>query len=90
MLKGRAIDFYYDKLAGKGYTFEDMIGLMKIHFETDQNRQLYLSEWRTTTFLKIINKNSDKNRLEYLQILFDKLRKIQQGLKSQKNHDLRE
>ena len=63
---------------------------MKIHFETDQNRQLYLLEWRTTTFLKIINENPDKNRLECLQILFDKLRKIQQGLGSQKNHDLRE
>ena len=77
ILKERVTNFYYDKLAGKGYTFENIIKLIRIHFETDQNRQLYLSEWRTTTFLKVINENLDKNRLECLQILFDKLRKIQ-------------
>ena len=76
ILKKQITNFYYDKFTGKEYTFENMIELIKIHFETDQNRQLYLSEWKTTTFLKIINKNLDKNRLKCLQILFDKLRKI--------------
>ena len=66
MLKGRAKDFYYEQFAGKGYTFNEMIESIKIHFETDQNRQLYLSEWRSTTLLKVINKNPDKNRLECL------------------------
>ena len=80
MLKERATDFYYDKLADKDYGFDDMVHLTKAHFETDENRQLYLSEWRVTTLRKVIADNPDKNRLECLQILLDTLQKIQRGL----------
>jgi len=76
MLKGRAAEFYYDKLANKDYDFENIIRIIKIHFETEENRQLYLSEWKITTLLKIISDNLNKNRLKYLQILFDILQKI--------------
>ena len=44
MLKERVTNFYYDKLADKEYIFENMIELIRIYFETDQNRQLYLSK----------------------------------------------
>jgi hypothetical protein len=44
MLKERAITFYYDNLFGKGYSFKNMILKIKIHFEIEENRQLYLSE----------------------------------------------
>jgi hypothetical protein len=44
MLKGRVITFYYDNLSGKGYGFKNIILKIKIHFETEENRQLYLSE----------------------------------------------
>jgi hypothetical protein len=44
MLKGRAATFYYDNLFNKGYDFKDMIIKIKTHFETEENRQLYLSE----------------------------------------------
>jgi hypothetical protein len=44
MLKGRAAIFYYNNLFNKGYSFKDMILKTKIHFETEKNRQLYLSE----------------------------------------------
>jgi hypothetical protein len=64
MLKGRATIFYYDNLSGKGYGFKNMISKIKIHFEIEENRQLYLSEWRVITFSKIITDNSDKTRLE--------------------------
>ena len=66
MLKGRVSEFYYDKLAEKDYSLEKMIQMTKIRFETEENRQLYLSEWRVTTFLKIITDNLDKSRLECL------------------------
>jgi len=71
MLKGRAATFYYDNLFGKGYNFKNMIIKTKTHFEIKENRQLYLSEWRVTTFSKIIIKNLNKTRLECFQILFD-------------------
>jgi hypothetical protein len=65
MLKGRAAIFYYNNLFGKGYGFENMIIKTKIYFEIEENRQLYLSEWRVITFLKIISDNLNKTRLEY-------------------------
>jgi hypothetical protein len=44
MLKGRVITFYYNNLSGKGYDFKNIILKIKIYFETEENRQLYLSE----------------------------------------------
>jgi hypothetical protein len=44
MLKGRAVTFYYDNLSNKGYNFKNIILKIKIHFETEENRQLYLSK----------------------------------------------
>jgi hypothetical protein len=44
MLKGRAATFYYNNLFNKGYGFKNIILKIKIHFETEENRQLYLSE----------------------------------------------
>jgi hypothetical protein len=65
MLKGRAATFYYNNLFGKGYDFEDIIIKIKIYFEIEENRQLYLSEWRIITFSKTISDNLDKTRLKY-------------------------
>ena len=45
--------FYYN--TGKRYDFDTMLRLTRTHFETDENRQLYMSEWRETTFQRAIN-----------------------------------
>jgi hypothetical protein len=50
-----------------------MILQTKIYFEIEENRQLYLSEWRVITLSKIIINNLNKTRLKCLQILFDTL-----------------
>jgi hypothetical protein len=42
MLKGRAATFYYDYIAGKRHDFDTMLQLTRTHFETDENRQLYM------------------------------------------------
>ncbi len=44
MLKGRASDFYYNKIVGQAYDFQIMVTLTKTHFKTDENCQRYLSE----------------------------------------------
>jgi hypothetical protein len=80
MLKGRASDYYYDQLSGRDYDFEYMIFKLKAHFNTDENRQEYMAEWRETTFSRMITANPDKSRLEVLQMLFDKLQNVQRGL----------
>jgi hypothetical protein len=73
MFKGRAVTFYYNNLFGKDYNFKNMILKTKIHFEIEENRQLYLSKWRIITLSKIIINNLNKTRLECFQILFDTL-----------------
>ena len=50
MLRGRAYLFYYDKITNWNYSFKTIVSLMKTHFKTEENRQLYLAEWRETTF----------------------------------------
>ena len=38
MLKDKASDFYYDKIAGRSYDFRTMVDLMRSYFETEENR----------------------------------------------------
>ena len=80
MLKGRASNFYYDKIAGRSFDFKTMVNMTKTHFETEENHQKYLSEWRETTFHRTIAANPEKSRLDCFQIMVDKLQKIQRGL----------
>ena len=80
MLKDRASTYYYSKIAGKSLDFGTMTSMVRIHFETEENRQKYLSEWRETTLQRTIAANLSKSRVECLQLLLDKLQKIQKGL----------
>jgi hypothetical protein len=73
MLKGRAATFYYDKLSNRNYRFENMLAMIRIHFETEENRQLYISEWKEITLPRIILDNPNKTRLECLELMFSKL-----------------
>jgi len=66
MLRGRASTFYYNHLVGKGYDFDRIIYKLRCYFETEENKQQYISEWRETTFLKIIAINPGISWLNYL------------------------
>ncbi|PVH75573.1 hypothetical protein DL98DRAFT_643966, partial [Cadophora sp. DSE1049] len=44
MFKGRASDFYYDKIAGRSYNFGIIVVMTKAYFETEENRMLYFFE----------------------------------------------
>jgi hypothetical protein len=92
MLKGRASNFYYDKLSGRSYDFQTMINLTRAHFETEENHQKYLSEWRETTLLRTTSENPDKSKLECFELTVDKLQKVQRGLTKeyQYEHNLRD
>jgi hypothetical protein len=83
MLTGRASDFYYDKLSGRSYDFGTMVRLTREHFETEENRQKYLSEWKETNLNRTIMDNPDNSRLDCFQTMVDKLRQIQRGLPSE-------
>jgi hypothetical protein len=44
MLKDRASDFYYESIIRKTTDIHTIIAMTKAHFETEENRQLYLTE----------------------------------------------
>ena len=50
MLKGCTITFYYNYIVGKRYNFNIILDLIKVYFKVDENRQLYMLEWRETIF----------------------------------------
>jgi hypothetical protein len=76
MLKDKAFDFYYDKIAGRSYDFRTMIDLIRTYFKTEESRQKYLSEWQETTLIRTINKNPDKSKLKCLELMLNKLRTV--------------
>jgi hypothetical protein len=80
MLKDKASDFYYDKIAGRSYDFYTMVNLIRTYFETEESRQKYLSEWRETILMSTIGKNPDKSKLECLELMLINLRTAQRGL----------
>jgi hypothetical protein len=80
MLKGKAEKFYFTRIKGKARDFPAMVEMMRAHFDTEENRQRSITEWRETTFPRIIAQNPEKSRSECLEILFETLEKIQPGL----------
>jgi hypothetical protein len=84
MLKGRALTFYYDRLCGdpEPRDFQTMVNRVKGYFENEERSQMYLSNWRNTTLLKVVNENPGKPKTECLELLFDKLTRIQRALPS--------
>jgi hypothetical protein len=92
MLKGRASAFYYDKISGRSYDFRIMVEMTKTHFETEERRQKYLTEWRETTLPCTMAKHPEKSQPECLEILFDTLCTTQRGLsiEYQNEHNLRD
>ena len=43
-----------------------MVIKLKVHFDIDENRQEYITEWRETTLPRLIAANPRKSRLEVL------------------------
>jgi hypothetical protein len=44
MLKDRASDFYYNSIIGKTTDFDTMVAIIRTHFKTKENRQIYLTK----------------------------------------------
>ena len=59
MLKGCISTFYYNRLVGKGYKFNQIIYKIRYYFKIKENKQQYILKWREITFLKIITINLD-------------------------------
>ena len=80
MLKGKALDYYFERIDRQIDNFIDMVASLRTHFETEETRQRYLTEQREISLLYIIKKNSDKTQLECLELMLDNLHIAQKGL----------
>ncbi|KAJ5562323.1 hypothetical protein N7461_001084 [Penicillium sp. DV-2018c] len=82
MLTGPALSYYYAHLCEVGIPrdFHTLVSRIRCHFETEDRHQLYASAWRNTTFYSVISENPGKSRIECLEILLDKITKIQRAL----------
>ena len=80
MLNGRALDYYYEALSNKGYSYNEMIAKLRIHFETEQNQFAYLAEWNNLSLRSTFQDNPDKDKLECLQIMLSKAIKVRNAL----------
>ncbi|KAK6211233.1 hypothetical protein QIS74_10497 [Colletotrichum tabaci] len=82
MLRDKALAFYFDRLCDDQapVDFHAMASRVKLHFETEESRQAYLTEWRNTTFDRVIIDNPGKSKMEVLEVMLDKLITIQRAL----------
>ncbi|EGY23394.1 uncharacterized protein VDAG_04832 [Verticillium dahliae VdLs.17] len=82
MLKTKALQFYFARLCNvtPSPDFHTMVSRVKQHFETEESRQVYLAEWRNTTFLHIIHENPDKTKMECLDLLLETLMKLRSAI----------
>ena len=80
MLREDALDYFYDNVNDKGFSFETMCDMVKSHFETEEHKQGMMTRWNTTTLKTIMAKNEDKNTEECLELVIKELRSIQRGL----------
>lgn len=84
MLNEKAKEFYYATLftPAQKKDFLYLVEAVKGHFDTEEARQFYLAEWRSVTLSKFVVDNPGKTKLECLDLMFDKLVKLQQSVTS--------
>ncbi|KAI6251189.1 hypothetical protein HI914_00898 [Erysiphe necator] len=80
MLTGEALTYYYSALAGKNLDFDTTIQNMRSQYETEQQQQKDFSEWSTITLAAVIANNTNKSIEECLNLMTERLRKIQSRL----------
>lgn len=80
-LAGRAMDYYIHHIPS-GSTFSEMYHLLKHHFDTEVNHAQYNTDWTSLTFSRMKSDKSCENKepLEVLQALFDRLQRCQRAL----------
>ncbi|CAD6498796.1 BgTH12-04456 [Blumeria graminis f. sp. triticale] len=93
MLRDAAHDYYFRHLAEhlNDLSFDEMVHKTKERFHTKTEEQNYLTEWRALTLLKVIRDNPEKNTLQCLDLVIEKLQKIYEALRcnySHKSHSL--
>ncbi|KAI2602305.1 hypothetical protein GGR54DRAFT_654384 [Hypoxylon sp. NC1633] len=87
ILKSRTQKFFFDYLAETAYTYEKMVELMRRFFHTEENKQLYQNEFRSTTIHTIMRDNPGKDLPTCVEILIERIQRIHKGLSINYSHD---
>ncbi|KAI2614973.1 hypothetical protein GGR54DRAFT_650755 [Hypoxylon sp. NC1633] len=74
------LSYYYDFLSETSYTFEQAVYYTRGFFHTEENRQLYFQELRTTTIHTVVRNNPDKDLPTCLRLLISQVQHIHKGL----------
>ncbi|RKF81042.1 putative glycosyl [Golovinomyces cichoracearum] len=64
MLKGRAREYYYDRITGHIFQFPQMVSQIKQNFETNKRCQQLLLIWNTISLSSFIKKYPEKSVLK--------------------------
>ncbi|RKF59651.1 hypothetical protein OnM2_058048 [Erysiphe neolycopersici] len=88
MLKESARQYYHMYIMNHDHSFENMIIMLKSHFETEERQQQLMVEWKNINLKNIIENNQHKTNAECFEMVVDKLRKIQIGLQHRYQGDL--
>ncbi|RKF64111.1 hypothetical protein OnM2_021121, partial [Erysiphe neolycopersici] len=78
MLSNLALSFYFNRCRGKNLT--ELCKSMRENFEGPEYHRYNLQKWNSLTFQSIIDQNPDKNGMEQVTILINKLDKMQKTL----------
>ena len=79
ILSKRAQEYYLHNV-DPSLPFAETYERLKMHFDTEVNRQQYHTDWSSITFHTVQAANPGKNKTEILQTLLDKLRLCQRAL----------
>ena len=79
ILSGRAEAFYLNHI-GPEKRWDEIYYLMDSHFSTTMNHAQYFTDWTTTSFARVKSENAEKQPIEVLEILLDKLQLAQRAL----------
>ncbi|KAM3447015.1 hypothetical protein MY3296_009138 [Beauveria thailandica] len=73
MLKGLVLDYYVNSLANKGYSYPDLQGKIKAHFEPPTTINRYRQEWQKLSLKSTMQKNEGKSMQEALTIMTNRM-----------------
>jgi hypothetical protein len=58
------LDYYYDNVNDKGFSFETMCHMIRSHFEPEEHKRGMMTKWNSTTLKTIMAKIEERNVLK--------------------------
>ena len=83
MLTGDARQFYYQRLAGRGIQFNQLVMRTSAEFETPERRRQITNRWDTISLASVRKEHPEKTLLECFEIMRQDMIKMQTALLSE-------